>query len=265
MRLLQKVNKRAKALEKQKEVFAIKKIIKFISAVTSVAVLATGAVVLGLSAMMPDCYYVAQGESLSIKSELPITATGLCQTMPVEVYSRAGNSYKLNLTLSGGPVIKQVDVKVVPRSMVIPGGSPFGIKMFTEGVMVVGMSDIDVKGKVINPAKDAGIKTGDIILKIGNKAISRNEEVGKLIAQSAGKTLSLDCRRGEQSFTTELIPQQAADGSYKAGMWVRDSSAGIGTMTFYDPETRYLPVLAMPYATSTPAASCLSRAARRWM
>ena len=156
-----------------------------------------------LGALLPDHYYVAQGQRLILPGLWGIRAQGWADRMPDELLCRAGNRYSTTLSLLGGPVIKTVSVQVVEREMVIPAGTPFGIKMFTEGVMVVGMSDLDLNGKAVNPAKQAGIKTGDVILSIEGQKVESNEQVG-------------------------------AAGS----MRVRDSSAGIGTMTYYDPQTR---------------------------
>ena len=94
--------------------------------------------------------------------------------MPVEVYSSAGNSYNVDLKLPYGVEIKQVQVQVVDREMVIPGGNPFGIKMFTEGVIVVGMSDIASGGTSSKPAKSAGIKVGHIIISMKGEQVHTN-------------------------------------------------------------------------------------------
>ncbi len=192
-----------------------------------------------LGALLPDNYYVAQGQRLILPNLLGVRAAGWADRIPDELLCRAGNQYSTTLSLWGGPVIKTVSVQVVERDMVIPAGTPFGVKMFTEGVMVVGMSDLDMNGKAVNPAKQAGIRTGDIILSIGGKAVSSNEQVGQIVSASGGRPLEVCFRRGGSQQSVSLIPVcSPSDGSYRAGMWVRDSSAGIGTMTYYDPETQ---------------------------
>ena len=196
-------------------------------------------IVFALGSFLPDHYYVAQGQRLILPNLWGIRAQGWADRMPDELLCQAGNRYSTTLSLWGGPVIKTVSVQVVEREMVIPAGTPFGVKMFTEGVMVVGMSDLDIKGKAVNPAKQAGIRTGDIILSVAGKTVSTNEEVGAIVTASGGKPLDVRFRRGTQEKTAQLVPVcSPADGSYKAGMWVRDSSAGIGTMTYYDPESQ---------------------------
>ncbi|MEG1774093.1 MAG: SpoIVB peptidase S55 domain-containing protein, partial [Oscillospiraceae bacterium] len=217
----------------------MKKSIRIAAAAAAVAMFGLLGVELSLAVMMPDTYYVAQGEQFGIHSSLGIRVTGLTQQMPLEVYSRAGNRYRMDLELPGGAAIKSVAVQVVERDMVIPGGRPFGIKMFTEGVMVVGMSDLDMNGRSVNPAKEAGIRTGDILLTMNGQKIAYNEDVGKIVSASGGSPIEVTLRRGTAQQTLHLQPVSSpADGSYKAGMWVRDSSAGIGTMTYYNPTTK---------------------------
>lgn len=110
--------------------------------------------------------------------------------------------------------------------------------MFTDGVLVVGVNDVDSENGSVNPAKTAGIKLGDSILTINGKAMLTNEDVGAVIANSNGKKLTVVLRRKSQDMTVSLQPVKSqSDGKYKAGIWVRDSSAGIGTVTFYDPST----------------------------
>lgn len=216
----------------------MKRIFKVSATIVSVVMLALLAVLLTLQMMLPDRYYVTQGERFSLNGGwLGIKSSGWVDSMPAELVSRAGNEYAMRLSLPGGAVIKTVSVKVVERDMVIPAGTPFGIKMFTDGVMVVGLSDLDLQGKAVNPAKNAGIRTGDIILSIDGQKINYNEDVGKIVSESNGHEMQVTLRRDGDLKKVSLTPiQSPSDESYRAGMWVRDSSAGIGTMTYYDPQ-----------------------------
>ena len=131
----------------------MRKLIQKFAGALCLAVVAVQSLALYTQAVLPDHYYVAAGETLTINSTLPITTESAGDSLPVEAYSTAGNSYHVDLKLPYGVEIKQVQVQVVDRSMVVPGGTPFGIKMFTEGVIVVGMSDIPCGGESRNPAK----------------------------------------------------------------------------------------------------------------
>jgi stage IV sporulation protein B len=216
----------------------MKTISRIFAAVAGVLLLTALGVSVWLADTLPDSYYVAQGETFSMNWVPGVTVRGISQWIPAGVISQAGNSYRTELTLCGAVPIKTVDVSVVEPDMVIPGGMPFGIKMFTQGVMVVGMSDLTIDGRQQNPAKACGIKTGDVLLSIDGKAVSSNEEVGAIIAASDGNPVRIRfLREGEEQTVTLTPVLSPADGTYKAGMWVRDSTAGIGTLTYYDPST----------------------------
>ena len=219
----------------------MRKICKVLTGAVSAGVIALLALILYAQYTLPDNLYVAQGEEVYIDSRLSLVSIGK-RDIPVKidlaVEDNAGNSYRLNLKLFESVPIKQVQVQVVPRNMVVPGGVPFGIKMFTEGVMVVGMSDIQNGTENLNPAKSAGIKIGDILLSINNEKLARNEDVAKCISSCEGNEVKISLSRDGREMDIYLQPVKSEfDEGYKAGIWVRDSSAGIGTMTYYNPET----------------------------
>ncbi len=214
----------------------MKRFCRKLCAIFSVAIICTTAYTLYLSHSLPDNYYVVEGRSLSLNNNKAITTSSLVDTLPTEVYSIAGNSYNVTLSLNNTIPIKDVSVEVVNEDMLVVGGAPFGIKMFTDGVMVVGMSDIDMSGKMINPAKEAGIKVGDTITYINNQKISSNADIKSAIEKFDGIPLIISFKREGKNSQTQLTPIYQ-DGVYRCGIWVRDSTAGMGTITYYDPET----------------------------
>ena len=117
-----------------------------------------------------------------------------------------------------------------PAELIV-AGIPFGIKFHTEGVIVAGLPN--EKG----PAAEAGIKRGDIITAIDSEPISSAEKFAETIKNSGGKTLTLEYRSGALSHSAQITPTIDESGEYKLGIWVKDSAAGIGTITFIDPET----------------------------
>ena len=119
---------------------------------------------------------------------------------------------------------------------VIPLGSAFGIKLFTDGVIVASLSDIYTEEGVCCPAAEAGILPGDYLLQADGQDIPDNGALARYIGSSQGETISFQVRREDQVFSVEVTPVYG-EGSFKTGMWVRDSAAGIGTLTFYDPTT----------------------------
>ena len=189
-----------------------------------------------MNSSLPDKYMVSEGGIFSIPAKAEITATVEQAKSSRQVLTQSGNIYQAQLKLFGVVPLKQVTVEVVEKQMVAACGNPFGIKMFTEGVMVVGLSDMDTESGTINPARNAGIKIGDVVMRIDGKEVYSNEQVGEIVEASGGKPLKISLKRKNEPMTVTLTPcKSTVDGGYKAGMWVRDSSAGIGTMTFYDP------------------------------
>ena len=119
-----------------------------------------------------------------------------------------------------------------------PGGMPFGVKFYTEGVLVVGFCDIDTDGGKINPAYAAGIRLKDVITAINGEVLTDAQQMTSKIDGCEGREISVTYRRDGSENTVMLTPIfSAAEGRYKTGVWVRDSGAGIGTVTFIDPDT----------------------------
>lgn len=121
---------------------------------------------------------------------------------------------------------------------VYPMGTTVGIKLFSEGVLVIGMSEIKTDVGNASPAKTCGLEEGDIITHINGEEVNSIEEVQGLLQELSGEQMSVQVLRGDkESLLTAQAVQSSTDGAYKLGAWIRDSMAGIGTMTFYDPES----------------------------
>jgi stage IV sporulation protein B len=185
---------------------------------------------------LPDKYNVVEGKSLVFPDGLPVVATAE-DSVAAGSNLRAGLQYKSDLRLFGVIQIKSVNVNVVKTSYAVPGGEVFGVKLYTEGVMVIGMTDVDTATGPHNPAYDAGIRKGDILIAIDGKSVNSNAEVGSAFTQSGGKELTVSVKRGATGFEVKVKPAFSdSEKAYKAGMWVRDSTAGIGTVTYYNPD-----------------------------
>ena len=121
---------------------------------------------------------------------------------------------------------------------VIPVGRAVGIKLFSDGVLVVGFSAIPTDTGEAVPAKECGLRAGDIITHINSNEVDTIEQVQSLLQGLEGDKMSIRCLRGEKQLQmTVRAVRCVSDGEYKLGAWIRDSMAGIGTMTFYDPKT----------------------------
>lgn len=124
------------------------------------------------------------------------------------------------------------------EQMLLAGGEPFGVQLQTEGVLVVGTAPVDCAGEDISPAEKAGICAGDILSKIDGKTVNTVSSVVKLLSNSKGKALTVEYVRLGKHKQVELTPLfSETEDEWKAGVWIRDRTAGIGTVTFYCPET----------------------------
>lgn len=186
---------------------------------------------------LPDTFLVTQGQTLYL-AQMPwlesMQESGVAQASAVP----AGNSYNVTLSAFGRIPIKTVRAVVVNERVVTVCGTPFGIKMFSQGAMIVGFTDVKQTSGSANPAKSAGLKMGDRILSIDGVQTSTNEDVAAAIQQAQGNSVQVLYSRDGQTQQTTLQPiQDKESGNWRAGMWVRDSSAGIGTLTFVDNNT----------------------------
>ena len=122
----------------------------------------------------------------------------------------------------------------MPKTL-IPIGHTVGIKLFSEGVLVVGLSELETAKGTAAPAKDCGLKVGDFILEADGAEVESTEHFQSLMAAASGAETCLTVKRNGKTLTLEAAAVQCSDGAWRLGAWVRDSLAGIGTMTFYDP------------------------------
>lgn len=117
----------------------------------------------------------------------------------------------------------------------VPVGHTIGIKLFAEGVVVIGLAEVDTGSAVLTPGADCGLQVGDVIEEANGKEVESSEQFAELL--QCGGVVELAVTRGEEALTLSAEPVQGPDGTWRLGAWIRDSMAGIGTVTFYDPST----------------------------
>lgn len=138
-----------------------------------------------------------------------------------------------------GPItLKNVGARAVGDVKLVPCGTVFGIKFFTKGVVVVGTSEIETASGRINPALKAGLAPSDVIEKVNGIEVNTVEEIAQITEAGGGEVMSILFERDGKRHETSLLPVLSlTDKKYKSGLWIRDSTAGIGTVTYYDPES----------------------------
>lgn len=158
---------------------------------------------------------------------------------PVTISPSSDGSTELTFSVFGFS-LKNVKVTVGKTRSLIPGGQSIGVLLMTNGALVVGAGDIlGSDGQKINPAKDADLRPGDIIEKVNGQPISSADELSKIVGGSDGADIELYIKRNNGFKTVKITPaKDFADGKLKLGVWVRDSTAGVGTLSFIDPETK---------------------------
>ena len=210
------------------------KILFFVFLILSIAVFSA---VGYLQYTLTDDYKINRGETLEINSIIPITAEydGALASRSV-LTRKVGESFEVNLKMFGVIPFSTVNVEVVDEMYVAVLGNPFGMKLYTDGVLVIDLTDVDTSDGNVNPAKDADIRIGDYICTANGVKISCNEDISDIVSDSAGKSIELEILRNGKYLKRIVTPQLSVEtSSYRIGVWVRDSTAGIGTLTFYSP------------------------------
>ena len=196
--------------------------------------------------LLPSSYIIMQGENLnlytllglSIKEKLDYQTLQTSSTIEQTQINKIG---KVNFSLNLFNLIplKNIDVNVIPKTTVVPMGNAIGMKLYTAGVLVVGMSEIEGK----KPYENSGIKEGDRIVQINQNQIDNTDDLMEAVNQSNGNKISVQYVRDEKTITTSIKPVKNSSNEYKIGLWVRDAAAGVGTLTFYEPASRMFATL----------------------
>lgn len=190
--------------------------------------------------------HIAIPDEITTVKERELNSSSFFQFIPTESVETSGST-----TAEDAAEIREVKVslfKIIPlrktrvasgnRRYVTLSGEVFGIKIYSSGVLVISAEDIVTEKGKENPGRKAGIKSGDIIKEIDGRKVNSNREVSEICKKSQGKEIKITVERNGKLLTLPLkTVKEKTSGDFKAGLWVRDSTAGIGTMTFYDRET----------------------------
>ena len=200
--------------------------------------------------LLPNSVIIFEGEELNLKTvvglkikrangtNMPvIQASNLGESEQSSKYETAG-TFELNLNLFGTIPVKEIDVNVITKTKVVPMGNLIGAKLYTSGVLVVGMSEIQGDDQQKHkPYEGSGIEEGDMIVEMDSKKIANTDELVETVNSSKGKVIQIKYVRNDETITTSIQPIKSEDNEYKLGLWVRDAAAGVGTLTFYEPST----------------------------
>lgn len=174
---------------------------------------------------------------VSITSETLAEASGM--QSPLVIESMDSGETTISLSLFGLPV-KTVKVNVTDDVMVIPGGQSIGVTLYTKGALVVGITGLQLEsGEIVNPARAAGMLPGDVILSINGIDVKDADHVSQIVGSAQG-ALDVVVDRGGRQLNFNMEPvTDISDSKKRLGIWVRDSTAGVGTLTFITTDTQW--------------------------
>ena len=183
---------------------------------------------------MPKNVILLENEELDLKQVLGITL----KESKKEVLQTSNDSNKIetktiSVSLFNLFNVKEVNVSTVKNTKVVPLGNIIGIKLYSNGVLVIGMTEVEGK----KPYENTGIKEGDLITTVDNVTVTTTEELIKCVNNSQGKLVKIKYIREGTEYVTDIEPVKTKEDKYKIGLWVRDGACGIGTATYYDPGT----------------------------
>ena len=179
---------------------------------------------------LPDHFYAEISRPLTVETALPVTIRSKAASEPP--------IREAEVRLFGMIPVKTVSLTAVSPTSVCVGGQPFGIRMLMAGVMVVSLGEIPELTGRICPATDAGIEIGDVICAVNGKEIGSNTELQEAVSASGGNAVQIRLLRGNAKLDVTVQPVYSPlTQRWQTGMWVRDSTAGIGTVTYYYPDT----------------------------
>ena len=197
---------------------------------------------------LPSQYIIMQGENLKINTLfgtnlVPKENNNLKTVQTVSNFNHTKieqvGKLDFNLNLFHLFKVKDVSVNVIPKTSVVPIGKAIGMKLYTDGVLVVGMSEIEGK----RPYENTGIQEGDRIIQINENDIRNTTELMKEVNNSKGSKINIKYIHEEETVTASMQPVKSGEEGYKLGLWVRDAAAGVGTLTFYEPDTKMFATL----------------------
>ncbi len=156
----------------------------------------------------------------------------------IEISETADGNYEADCQLFGVIPIKKMEVEVVSRQELTPGGIPVGIYVQTDGIFVIGTGQIETESGMLESPAENIVKTGDYITSFQGQKISSKQELIDRLAKFQGEKIVLGLRRNEEVFEAAIEPVMLEDGAH-IGVWVRDDTQGVGTLTYITKEGNF--------------------------
>ncbi|MBR5111455.1 MAG: SpoIVB peptidase [Clostridia bacterium] len=185
--------------------------------------------------ILPDTYRLNVGEAYALNvGAAVLSSTDERLNLQNNVLTaREKTEAEVSINLFGLFPIGRLKVQADNEQRIMPGGAAVGVALATQGVLVIGVSDVSGK----SPAQAAGLRAGDVIELVNGTPVNSSQHLVDLISSSKGMPLSLTFERNGSQRNVSLQPTlDSASGQYRMGAWVRDSTAGVGTLSYYNPQ-----------------------------
>lgn len=223
----------------KKRIYSFIRIFDILLAIVCTAVMCT---VAAGHYLMPESVVQYQGGAQRLSALFSYSDSSKTRSVDYQTVSS-----KETVKLLGVVPVKEISVTRKNAPEVYVSGEVFGIKLYTDGVIVVGTQSVMLDNKKVNPAEDSGIRVGDIIVSVNNVDVFSSDDVSALLNDNNGQPYKIKIKRDGRYKNFVLTPVYSdKEGCYKAGMWVRDSTAGIGTITFYNKNNGTFALLGHP-------------------
>ena len=184
--------------------------------------------------LIPDNVILLNNEKINFKNMPAITKIETTMTS-----LNNSNVTNVEFRLFGNVLLKTSTITKIEKIKVVPIGKIIGLKLYTDGVLVVGISE-DEENSV---EKEIDINPGDIILEINGKLVKSINTLKEIVNNSKGENLKLKIMRNGNILNTNIIPTKIEGEKYQLGLWVKDAATGVGTMTFYEPDSKKFAIL----------------------
>lgn len=187
---------------------------------------------------IPESIILFENEELNLGQIFGITLKEQ-DVIKTSVMNNKIENKTITLSLFNVVDLKKVQVSTVETTKVVPLGNTIGIKLYSNGVLVIGMAEIEGK----KPYENAGIKEGDLITSVDNIEVTTTEELIQCVNNSNGNSVEIKYTREGEEHITNIQPVKTKENTYKIGLWVRDGAVGIGTATYYEPSSKKIATL----------------------
>ena len=188
---------------------------------------------------LPSRIFLINGENIQLKRVFGVEFKRKNKEVQETWQDKNLETTKMDVMLFGNMKVKEIAVTTYPRIKVIPTGNLIGLKLYTNGALVIGTTEVkNIENKIEKPYESINIKEGDTILEVDHQEIDSTQTLQKIVNESNGRDIEIKYARAGETYTANIKPANTAKDEYKLGLWIRDSASGVGTMAFYEQESK---------------------------